>query len=81
MHSYQRLLPGILARPPRPQMRRLTATALLLSVIIVVVQLMAPSAAMTHAQTAPALATPAYGCSSPSDCLAKMTLAPKKRGR
>ena len=61
-------------------MRRLTATALLLSVIIVVVQLMAPSAAMTHAQTAPALATPAYGCSSPSDCVSKMTL-PEKEGQ
>ena len=77
MHSYRRFVHNIFRLP---QTRRFTATALLLSVIIVVLQLVAPSAAVTHAQTTPALATPAYGCSSVSDCLAKMTL-PEKRGK
>ena len=77
MHSYRRFVHNIFRLP---QTRRFTATALLLSVIIVVLQLVAPSAAVTHAQTAPALATPAYGCSSVSDCLAKMTL-PEKEGQ
>ncbi len=33
-----------------------------------------------YARTAPALVTPAYGCTSPSDCVSKMTL-PEKEGQ
>ncbi|HET8905338.1 MAG TPA: glycoside hydrolase family 3 N-terminal domain-containing protein, partial [Ktedonobacterales bacterium] len=62
----------------RRRTRLFGATALLTTTIIVLAQFIAPATATTHAQTSPALATPSYGCTSPSDCLSKMTLAEKE---
>jgi beta-glucosidase len=55
------------------------STALPLMVMLMIVQLVLPACAATT-QTAQPSATPSYGCTSPSDCVSKMTL-PEKEGQ
>src|SRR5689334_3359382 len=55
------------------------STALPLMVMLMIVQSVLPACA-ANTQTAQPSATPSYGCTSPSDCVSKMTL-PEKEGQ
>jgi beta-glucosidase len=61
--------------------KRFVRVALPLALTAVIVQAALP-ASLTHARMVSprALATPSYGCTSPSDCVSKMTL-PEKEGQ
>jgi beta-glucosidase len=61
------------------RLRGIIRIALPIALIAVLLRAVLP-ASNIFARTAPALATPSYGCTSPSDCVSKMTL-PEKEGQ
>jgi beta-glucosidase len=75
---YKRLALANLMLLKSARTRFFMAAALCCTVIIAMIQVVAPTADVLPAHAVPALATPAFGCTSPSDCLAKMTLAEKE---
>jgi beta-glucosidase len=75
---YKRLAQANLMLRKSSRTRFFMAAAVCSAVMIVVIQMVAPTAVVLPAHAVRALATPAFGCTSASDCLAKMTLAEKE---